>query len=240
MRISIAFLLLLTISLSSCKYFGGKRIRGNGVVGTEQRQIGDFSGVEIRGGIDVFVSQGTVPSLRIEGDQNLLKYIEVRREGDLVQVSTRNGYNLKPRAGLKVYASAPTFNKLYVIGSGDIKSQSRITSPTSINAEIRGSGDIQLDVDAPVVTADISGSGDIALNGATRDFKGSIRGSGDIKCFNLQSETSNVDIAGSGDAQVSASKQLIVDIKGAGDVKYKGNPSINQSIKGAGSVTKAG
>ena len=240
MRINLALLLLLTISFSACTYLGGKRIQGNGIVGTEQRQVGSFSGIEIKGGIDVFVSQDAAPSLKIEGDQNLLQYIEVVKNGDVVQISTRRGYNLKPKTSLKVYASAPIFNKLLIMGGGDIKSQTKITSPTSINAQISGSGDIQLDVDAPVVNADISGSGDIILNGTTRDFKGSIRGSGDIKCFNLLSETSNVDIAGSGDAQVSASKQLIVDIKGAGDVKYKGTPSINQSIKGSGSVTKAG
>ena len=240
MRYLSALLLLLTFSLSSCYYLGFKRIRGNGVMASETRNTGAFSGVHVKGGIDVVLIQGTGNELKIEGDQNLLQYIQVVQNGDMVEISTRRDVHLSPRAGLRIYATAPVFSRLSISGSGDLKSQNTLTSNAPIEAKINGSGDMNLNIDAPAVTAGISGSGDIVISGTTRDFKSSITGSGDIKCFGLLSETASVDISGSGDAQVSASKQLSVDIKGAGDVRYKGNPTINQSIKGSGSVAKEG
>ncbi len=240
MKPHMVLLLLAAISFSSCNYWGGKRVRGNGISATQQRSVGAFSGIEVRGGYDVYLSQSTDNTLKIEGDENLLPYIEIEKEGDVLRIGSRSGFNLQPRTGIKIYASAPVFKKLMISGSGDIVSQSKITSSNAINAQIRGSGDITLDIEAPVFEAGISGSGDIKVSGSTRNFKGSIMGSGNIKCFDLLSEKSDIDIAGSGDAQVYASKELNVDIKGAGDVQYKGTPSVSQSIKGAGSVTKAG
>jgi predicted acyltransferase (DUF342 family) len=240
MRLYAALLLLLVPALFSCQYIGGKRINGDGVLATQQRQVNNFSGVEVKGGMDVFVSQGSTASLKIEGDQNLLSYIDVQNDNGVLEIGTKEGYNLQPKTDLKIYATAPVFNKLYLAGSGNIKSQTTLTNAAAIDAEIRGSGDIMLAVDAPTISADIAGSGNIILTGNTQNFKGSIRGSGDIKCFNLLSEKTDIDIAGSGDAEVFASKQLLIDIKGAGDVKYKGNPNVNQNIRGSGSVTKAG
>jgi hypothetical protein len=54
----------------------------------------------------------------------------------------------------------------------------------------------------------------------------------------LLSENTKVTIAGSGDVEIFASKQLDVNISGAGDVKYKGNPSVNKSVAGAGDIRK--
>lgn len=238
MRPASALLLLLLFSLSSCHYFGMKRIRGNGVTASENRMVDNFTGVKIRGGMDVTLTQGPEHSIRIEGDENLLKYIDVVRNGNMVEVSTKEGVNLNPRAGLRIYATAPVFEQLQISGSGDMKSQNTLTSNGTIEAGINGSGDMDLKVDAPTVITHISGNGDIVMNGTTRNFKTSISGSGDVKCFGLLSETVDVDIAGSGDVQVSASKQLNVDIKGSGDVRYKGSPAISQSIKGSGSIRR--
>lgn len=238
MKLQAAIYIALLFLMSGCRYFGGQRIYGNGNVVTQERSIDGIKGVRVRGSLDVYLSQGPTTSVKLEGDQNLLDYLEVVKSGDIVEVSTREGFNLRPTKDLKIYVTAPVLNEFYINGSGDIKSQTKITDSSSIISKISGSGDIAMDVNAPSVEASISGSGDIALKGNTRNFKASISGAGDIKCFDLLSETTSVDIAGSGDAQVFASRQLNADIKGAGDVQYRGGPTVNQSIHGSGSVTK--
>jgi hypothetical protein len=214
-------------------------VRGNGEVHIQERQVGNFTGVSVRGGIDVIVAPGPASSFKIEADRNLLDYIDVHNNGGIVEVHTKRGYNLRPVSGIKVYATAPSFSTIEVAGSGDITSQSKISSSDKLDLEIKGSGDIKLDVDAPIIEADINGSGSIALTGRTQNFTADIDGSGDVHSFNLLSENTTVDIAGSGNAEVFASKQLNVEIKGAGDVKYKGTASVNQKIMGSGSVKQA-
>jgi len=238
MKWTALLLLFATISFAGCRYMGGKKIDGNGNRTTVARSVGNFDGVEVRGGIDVVLSPGNDYVLRIEADENLIPYIEVNNDGGSVEVSSREGYNLRSKGGIKVYATAPAFERIAVSGSGDIRSTGMVKGGKGLELKIRGSGDIQLAVDAPQVATEISGSGSARLQGTTRNFDADIRGSGDVYAFELLSETANVDIAGSGNAQVFASKQLSVEIKGAGDVAYKGGGAVNQKIMGSGNVRK--
>ncbi|MBD0284477.1 MAG: DUF2807 domain-containing protein [Flavisolibacter sp.] len=237
-------ILILIISIvllrNSChiNFIGGKRITGNGSLSTEQRNVGTFTGVDVRGSMDVFLSSGLAHAVRVEADGNLLPYIETTNNGGTLRIGSRNGYNLNPRAGIKIYVTAPELSGILVTGSGDVVSQSRISSRDKLHTEIRGSGDIRLEMDAPQTEAEITGSGSITLNGNTRTLNVAIRGSGDVHGFNLMSENAQVDIAGSGNAQVYASKQLDIDIKGSGNTEYKGNPSINQKVHGSGDIRR--
>jgi hypothetical protein len=227
------FLILLC---SSCRFAGGRRIEGNGNRVTVNRSVGEFSGVEARGGIDVVLISGPNHDIRIETDQNLVDYIEVDNNGGTVSVSGRDGYNLRSKAGIRVVATAPAFGLVSVAGSGEISSQGKVTSNKNMDLRIHGSGDINLLVDAPRVATEISGSGSARLEGNTRAFSADINGNGDVHAFNLRSENAHVDIAGSGNAEVFASKSLSVEIKGAGDVAYKGTGAVSQKIMGSGNV----
>jgi len=226
------------LTLSSCDYVMGERVNGNGVSKSEERQVGDFSGVTGMGSINIIVTDGPSNSFRIEADENLLEYIETSNNNGTVEVYTREGYNINPKSGIRVYATAPAFHRLDVSGSGTIKSTGKINGRDELHTEVSGSGDIQLEVDAPRIEAEISGSGSVTMTGNTKDFSAQVSGSGDVHCFNLMTENTEIDIAGSGNAEIFASKTLDVDVAGAGDVRYKGNPAIKQSIAGSGSVRK--
>jgi hypothetical protein len=230
--------IILFFAVAGCRSIGGKQVRGNGVTGTERRQTGSFHSITVRGSLSLVVAPGSVHSVKVEGDENLLRYVEVRQHGDELEVRPRNGYSLHPDAGLKVVASAPGFSRLEVAGSGNIRSASRITGDDKLRVDIHGSGDVRLDVDAPEVETGIAGSGSIKINGTTRNFSVNISGSGEVYGFNLLSEYTRVHIAGSGDAEVFASKKLDVTINGAGDVAYKGTASVNQQIHGSGDVRR--
>ena len=59
-----------------------------------------------------------------------------------------------------------------------------------------------------------------------------------LNLWACMAENVDVDISGSGYAEVSASVKLDVSVSGSGDIKYKGNPALNQAISGSGSVQK--
>jgi hypothetical protein len=238
MKLAAALLIGSQLAITSCNFISDRRIDGNGVSSTQNRSVGDFHSINASGGMDVIVSQGPASSLKIEADENLLQYLETRNDGGRVEIYTRDGFNLDPKAGITVYATAPDFKDITVSGSGKIKSTGKITSTNELNTGVSGSGDIIIEVDAPSVKTHISGSGSSTIKGTTKDFSADISGSGDVHCFDLMSENTEIDIAGSGNAEAYASKSLDVDIAGAGDVRYKGNPTVKQSIAGSGSVKK--
>src|SRR5580658_3939914 len=78
--------LALPLWIASCDGILGKRIHGDGNIRTEDRPVSNFKNVEVSGAAKVMVSQDDHFSVKVEGDENLLPYIEVIQQGDKVIV----------------------------------------------------------------------------------------------------------------------------------------------------------
>jgi hypothetical protein len=232
------FLVFSLVLLTSCRDFFGRRVRGNGKLSTETRTAASFNGVKVSGAIDLYVRQNSSPSIKIEADENLLKYIEIENDGNMLVIHTKRGVNLRPTRSLRVYIGAPAFSRLEASGACDIFSENKISSPETLNIDLSGASDAKLEVNAPRVDVDVSGAGTVTLKGETRDFSVDGSGSTDIKCYGLLAENTKVGISGAGSAEVFASVKLDVDVSGAADVRYKGNGTVSQRVSGAGSVKK--
>ena len=236
-RVFILALLSFMI-FSSCRYVFAKRVHGNGNVKTENRTAGSFNSIDVSSSIDVYVKQDSVTSVKVEADENLQEYIHVVNDGEVLRISPEEGYNLDPSRKIKVYVSSPAYKSFEASGACNIYGENKITSTDILDFDLSGSCDIKMDLHAPKVNAGLSGACDIELKGETKEFKVEGSGSTGIKSMELLAENVDVDISGSGDAEVYASVKLNVEVSGAGSVKYKGNAAVSQSISGAGSVKK--
>jgi hypothetical protein len=231
----LLFLAASTFFLASCKHR-----RGNGNIVTIEKSVDPFDRVEVHGAIDVYVSQGPQKPVRIEGDENLLKYILVSERGGELEVRTKSGVSLSPSRKMKVYVTAPKFEKLEVSGACNIIGETLVSSTDRLELGVSGAGDINMEVDAPEVQAGISGAGKVQLRGKTRDFDLDLSGAGKATCYDLLAETVRVEISGAGAAEVFASVRVDAQVSGAGNVRYKGNATeVKQQVSGAGSVKKA-
>ena len=235
-------LLIMTAALmvlASCRHIWGKAVRGNGNIQTEERNVSSFKNVEVSGAINVYVSQGDFKPVKIEGDENLLKYIEISQEGDRLIVRDKPGYDLKPTGDMRIYVTAPLYHEIEVSGACDIIGQSKISNPENIQLKASGAGDIKMELDAPKISAEITGSGSIDLKGQARDVVLELSGAGHAHCYDLLSENTKVEISGAGSAEVYASMKLDAEVSGAGSVNYRGNATtVNQHVSGVGSVHK--
>ncbi|HEY4064570.1 MAG TPA: head GIN domain-containing protein [Puia sp.] len=232
--------LALTITLGSCRNFMGKRIHGDGNIKTEDRNVSSFKNVDVSGAAKVYVSQGDKPAVKIEGDENLLQYMEVEQEGDRIIIREKPGFNLIPTGDLRVYVTAPVYNKIDASGACDIIGQTKISNSEDMEMHVSGAGDIKMEVDAPRLRSEVSGSGSIYLKGQTKDVDLDLTGAGHAYCYDLLAENTKIEISGAGSAEVYASVKLDANVSGAGSVSYKGNATeVNQHVSGAGSVHKA-
>jgi hypothetical protein len=238
MKIVYIPLIISIISISACGYLG-KRVVGNGHIKTEERPVSAFKHVDAGGNIKLVVVQGNLKPIILEGDENILPFIEVKQDGDQINIETKHGYNLSPSHDLIITVTSPDYRSIDVSGSSDITGQNKITSTEELELHASGAGDIKMEVDAPKITAGISGSGSITLKGETKDAELNLSGAGHAYCFDLFSETAAVEISGAGSAEVNASVKLTASVSGAGNIRYKGNPTISQEISGAGSVSKS-
>jgi hypothetical protein len=232
----IILLLAPVILFSSCRFMGGKRVRGNGTVQTEDRNIRDFKGIKTAGSFDVFVTSGNEYAVRVESDENLLPYIETELDGNNLEIKEARGFNIRPSKGAKIYVTAPVFNKFSTAGSGNISGSNQLTADDYLDIDVAGSGNININIKATDIKVSIAGSGNVNLSGEGSNMKGSIAGSGDIKAKDLLTSKADIHIAGSGSAEINAKEELNANIAGSGDVKYVGQPKTSSHVAGSGSV----
>ncbi len=231
--LSVASLLFL----ASCDGFGPGCIRGNNRIASERRTVGSFNEVESNGSFVVEVTIGSSGDLTVEGDENLLSYIETYIQGNRLIIETRNDKCIRSNEPVKVFVSTPDISSLKMSGSGAIYCD-HINSQ-NLFLEVSGSGLIESHaVNLAYMRAKISGSGVIEVWGKTTDADLTISGSGLIKTLNLQQDNCFANISGSGNIYANVLNNLDVTISGSGSLFYNGDPAITQTISGSGSVRK--
>ncbi len=227
---------IAVMCFSSC-IFNGETINGNGNLKSEIRNVGNRSNINVLGGMDVFVDQGA-PSVKVEGDENILQYIETPADNNWLEIKTRDHVNIHSSHPVKVYVTTPEITALKVTGSGNLTCNNKFSSNNNLSFSITGSGNILADVNAPAVDAGITGSGNMYIKGETRNVDIQVTGSGNYDSPNLKAENANVKILGSGDASLFADVNLKASIAGSGDIKYRGNAVVKKDVAGSGSVVK--
>ena len=212
-------------------------VQGDGNITSENRQADAFKSVSFEGTYTVILTQGATQEIKIETDKNLLSHITTKVEDGELRVKSED--NLQPTKAITVYISNPTYNGIECAGFSKVTATTPIKSD-NLKLDIAGSGNFTLEVHTPKLSTDISGSGTMNLSGDAATQKIDIAGSGNIKAANLTSETATIDIAGSGDAFINATKTINASISGSGRVKYSGTATdIHSDISGSGKVERA-
>lgn len=199
--------------------------------------LAEFSRIGVGVPADVFVTQSSNQSVRIESNQSNLDKIELEvKDKKLVIKSKRN--NTRYSGKIKIYISMPQIEALSLAGSGSITTQGKVTSE-NIALSIAGSGNISSNsLEAESVKVAIAGSGSINLSGTgiANSLKASISGSGEVHAKDFKAKNIKTAISGSADCYVSATEALKVSLSGSGNVYYLGNPLIDAHISGSGKV----
>ncbi len=237
--------LLLTVSIlllfgSSCGLNDDESIfgcvEGNGDTITEALLLDDFTKIKLKISADVYLTQGDVQEVLVEGQQNIIHELDLDVNGETWEIEFDNC--TKDYDNLKIYITLPEIKELNISGSGMIYGENDL-AVGDLRLRISGSGDIDLLGVAEDIDAKISGSGKIKLEGSADRLDLAISGSGDYRGFNMIIDRVDIKISGSGDVEVKANETLDVDISGSGDVYYRGDPDLSIDISGSGEVIDA-
>jgi hypothetical protein len=213
MKKLIVISLISVFALTSCNW---NRIRGNGSIKTETRDVAAFEAVACDGGYEVQIDCQQKQSLTIETDENLLPLVKTEVHNNKLRVFTKG--ILFPTNRIRIAISIPNIKEFTTNGSAD--------------------GDIN-NINNNGLEIGIQGSGKLRMNGKSGTVKITASGSSKIDATSLVSENSDIQINGSGNIRVYATNSIDVQINGSGTVKYKGEPkTVNQQINGSGRIVK--
>jgi hypothetical protein len=209
-------------------------LRGEGPTVTETLNLPNFQSIDLSLSADVFITQGSVQKVEVEGQSNLIAALSRDVSGGTWKIKFDRRC-VRNASDLRIYITLTNLSGLNISGSGSIVG-GNVFDITDLALNISGSGDVNLALDARDIDATISGSGKITLRGQADFTKYRISGSGDVHAFNLECRTADVNVSGSGNCEVFAKDYLKVRVSGSGDVFYKGSPALEINISGSGKV----
>jgi len=213
-----------------------------GVSEIVDRHLSGFHAVDVAGSFDVYITQGSSESVKVEAPSDIMDHIKTTVENGVLRIYNKNdGFHWGDlwghHAKIRVYVAAINLDAVDVTGSGDAFFKDGIHA-NSLKLNVSGSGDMTGRVDVKTLNSDISGSGDMKLSGSAGNSKVTVVGSGDFTARGLTTANTTVSVSGSGDAAINVSDKLDASVVGSGDVNYSGHPkSVHKSKSGSGDIS---
>jgi hypothetical protein len=234
--------IFMATALVAISSFSFAKISIAKALSTEDRHLSGFNAVSVAGSFDVYITQGSTESVKVEAASDVIDRIVTEVEGGVLKIYTKkndNGFNWNwGKKKMIVYVSIKNVNAVSLAGSGDVYFKNGLKAP-SLKLKLTGSGDLTGKVDVKSLESSVSGSGDITVSGRAENSSVSVVGSGDFTGQNLTTTNTTVKVAGSGDARVNAADKIDASVVGSGDVHYTGAAkNISSSKAGSGSVSR--
>jgi hypothetical protein len=237
-KLFVAFALLL--AFSTFGQWPWEKIEGNGNLKKETRQVSGYTAISSSGSWDVMVAYGESNSISLEGDENLLSYIETKVENGKLTIKNKKNVNLHSKNKITIYVSLTRLTGVTLSGSGDIIGEGKFDNEGTTEFKVSGSGKIKLAFHKiNNVELGISGSGNIRLSGAATTVQAKISGSGNADCGDLLCDDASASVSGSGNVKFYANKSVEANISGSGNVSYKGAATeVKKHVSGSGRLVK--
>ena len=217
----------LTLALAGC----GPSPAGPSA--TDQRTVGAVSAVRLASAGSLTIEHGDVPSLTVTAPERILPHVTSDVRDGVLVLDVDTGW--LRTGGVTYHLVVDDLDAITVDGSGEVAADA--ASGDRVAISVRGSGHVEVaQVTAPEVTVTVAGSGDVSLAGRTDHQRVLITGSGTYSAEAMTSRTADVDVAGSGCAELDASDTLTVAIAGSGSVTHTGPAVVTSRVLGSGTV----
>jgi hypothetical protein len=185
--IAIPLLIASIFILSACQVLPWfSVVRGSGNMLTETRPVSGFSAIRMDGAGQLLISQGSVESLEIEAEDNLIDELTTEIQGNTLVLGFQDRPWRKAILPTKpiVYTLTVTdLSELTLNGAGDLQIDSLTTD--ALTLEINGAGNINLAaLSAQDLTVNFIGTGSIEVSGMVTNQTISLDGAGNYQAEN--------------------------------------------------------
>ncbi|HUC82102.1 MAG TPA: head GIN domain-containing protein [Flavisolibacter sp.] len=229
--LTVAAALCLSVSVNAQKE-KQETIEGNGNLVTKEIPVSSFETLKASGIYELKLVQGGAESVKVEADENLHQYFNVRNEGNTLVIDMKGtkNKNMKLKNKMKVYVSFKKLTEMDLSMVGDVKAE---TPLNFANLAIKNSsvGNVQLNLSATTLNVTNNSVGHVKLHGKAENAVVKNNGVGDFDAGDLVVQTMRIDNSGVGDAEVHATKELTVSDSMLGGVKNKGGATVKKNKK---------
>lgn len=226
----------------------------------ENRNVGQFSGIDVSAGVKVVFTQENNTSVRVFADADKLQNVITKVENGILKVSIDNKGTKNLRfKNLSVNVSSPKMDRIKASSGSnfttvneirgkemtvDASSGSGVVAKFQIsgtsNFEASSGSTVKASINSDKVLVKSSSGSSIKLEGNTEYISIDASSGASCKADQLTANIGVVESTSGSNVSVSAKDKLTVKASSAGSVKYRGNPQIESNISksSAGSLNQ--
>ena len=222
-------------------FFVGPSEAGSGKMVTESRKASNFDSIEVSYPAQVFISQGSSESVKIEADDNLLPGLRTEVDNDTLKIYYRveNGKHVNPTRAVKITIVVKELKELHFESAGELTLDGIETDDLEVS--VSGAGNLMLnEISVNSLAVSLSGAGNVSASGSAEALSLAISGVGKFDGQDLHSQVADANLSGVGSATVWVDDELDAVISGAGSVNYYGAADVTEQVGGLGSVNHVG
>lgn len=204
----------------------------------ELRKVGSFTGIDVSGGIDIYISAGDEAIAVSASKPEYRDRIRTEVQNGVLKIwyDSKWGISINGNKDLKAYVSYKTLKSLEASGGSDITAESTISS-SDLALHVSGGSDFKGAVDVSKLSVRQSGGSDVKISGKATNLSVDASGGSDFKGYDLVADVCDLEASGACDIEITANRELSARASGASDIHYKGNPTIKEAkASGASSV----
>ena len=219
--------------------FGSSGLEGNGNASVDTRAVAAADRLDLEGPLQVEVRVGPAPTLRIEGDSNLLPLVHADARDGTLRIWVER--DVRSKSDLRVIYTAPRLSQINVSGPGRLLVTG--LNGGALNLVQNGSRGTQLAGRVDRLDVRVNGSG--GVNASALDsgsVSAAVNGSGRLDLGQVHGDEFNLEVRGSGGARASGSVRAAhVKVYGSGSVDLAAlkSDSADLQSRGSGSITLA-
>ncbi len=200
------------------------------------RQVSDFTGIEVGGAFNVILKQGSTHHLVVEAQEDLHDKITTEVRGEVLHIELEGNWKGRNHQKITIWVDFVDLNYLKISGAADIMAEGPVKAG-NLQLLISGAGEAEFELKAETLEVDVSGAADLDLRGTVISQNITTSGASDYHAGELKCDQVKAKASGAGSITVQASQEIEAQASGAGSIKYYGKPDIQKtSSSGAGSV----
>jgi hypothetical protein len=228
----LMMMLMATFSLSAFTY--PAREDGNGNVVKEERKVTDFKAVTVSSGINLLVSQGSVPKVIVEAEDNLIQYIKTEVAGEVLRIGIRqNNGSFHSHKQINVYVTAKELKAMEANSGSKLKTEGRIQAGEMKISASSGSSVIAEIACSSLDAGSSSGSSGI-ISGSAKSIEAEGSSGSSLIATDLKAEKGKVSASSGSAVMVHVTGEIKAHASSGGHITVTGNPSVRDTDSSSG------
>lgn len=229
-KFALIFLSFVVLA-SACN--NDKCISGKGEIVSEQRNVEDFTKIELQGEFKVVLTQDSFSTMRVIAPENIVQQVKSRVSGNILSIKMDK--QICDSTVVELVLSSKNWESIIATGSSDI-SGGNLINANNLDINLSGVSKINLNLIVSRLKTQASGSSEISLSGQCRQHIIDLSGSNKIQAFGFVVSDYKIESSGKSKLDINVLSNLEVKTSGVSEISYKGSPK-NISKNESGSLT---